>query len=197
MKRRALPIVLLCLLPGSGTADNFSPDTSGILRLVGRFSFAHACPIASDTALTNAHVLDSRPFDRQAPLLPSMWSDGQGRVGILHPDHTNMDRDIAVAHGEFPQFYKIGKRPVPGDRVWFIGYNLSGKRILETKLISSKVERVVAGHVVYSPGGQPGSSGSCVLNQQGEVVAINAFTVDEGQAGLGVGVWAEVFEARR
>jgi S1-C subfamily serine protease len=45
---------------------------------------------------------------------------------------------------------------------------------------------------MFYPSGKPGSSGSCIVNDAGEVVAINEGgyeTDDKDEVGLGVGVW--------
>jgi hypothetical protein len=59
------------------------------------------------------------------------------------------------------------------------------------------VIRVRNGHVIYFPPGVPGTSGSCVLNEAGEVVAINTFgrdLDDQSVVGGGVGVWGDLLE---
>lgn len=58
------------------------PDMDGVLRLIGRFSTAHACPYGDGRyALTAAHVIDPRPFDLSVPAFAVRWSDGNGHSG--------------------------------------------------------------------------------------------------------------------
>jgi S1-C subfamily serine protease len=48
---------------------------------------------------------------------------------------------------------------------------------------------------MFIPSGKPGSSGSCVVNEWGEVVAINmgGYSTDDGdEAGLAIGVWGDL-----
>ena len=68
--------------------------------------------------------------------------------------------------------------------------------VTDEDVIEAKVVRIVALHVLFVPSGQPGSSGSCVVNEAGEVVAINegGYTADDGgDAGLAVGVWGNLW----
>jgi S1-C subfamily serine protease len=172
------------------------PDTSGILRLGGRFTFAHACPI-EDLVLTSGHVVDARPFEPEVPLLPYRYSDGAGNAGVVAPLSTERCSDLAVMAvrpGQVVRPYlRASEAPQIGERVWYIGYDWSGKgKAFAEKVIDAKVIRIVAGHLILDEAGEVGSSGSCVLNQAGEVVAINSFG---RQVGVGeevegvVGVW--------
>jgi hypothetical protein len=78
-----------------------------------------------------------------------------------------------------------------------LGYRWDGEHFFQPRIIRAKVLRVVAGHVVYEPGGQPGSSGSCVLNAQGQLVAINAFSGMDASSGAGVGVWEGIWQLKQ
>lgn len=198
----------------------------GSLRLIGRFSAAHACPIEPRIALTNGHVVDPRPFDATVPLVPYAWSDGTGASGFLAPlrkpdgtvrkDAVEHGRDLArvepMAAGDvFPHPLRVARlAPVAGDRVRILGYDWSNRKsAMADDVIEARVTRVVALHVIFGPAGQPGSSGSCMVNDAGEVVAINegAYETDasasplmrwfrthaaSNEAGLAVGVWGSL-----
>lgn len=196
--RPLLLALALALNVGDLHADEAAPDTSRIMHLIGRYGLAQACPIAPDTALTNGHVVDPRPFDRTAPMTPYLWSLDSGQGGAVLPRYALGERDLAVLDGAGLDPYPVAQdAPAVGQRVWFVGYRYDGRSTLKTEVIRATVLRVVAGHVIYMPGGRPGSSGSCVLNAAGEVVAINAGMFHDSEAGIGVGVWRGVFEVRK
>lgn len=174
--------------------------TRATLRLVGRFSAAHACPIGPRQALTNGHVVDLRPFDPGVPPFPYAWSDGAGGAGFLVPSIGGLERarDLAkvepLGPGSFQHYLPLAQsEPKPGDRVYLLGYDWRNRKTaMDDDVIEARVTRVVALHVLFTPSGQPGSSGSCLVNEAGEVVAINegGYETDAGETvGLAVGVW--------
>jgi hypothetical protein len=186
--------------PGVATE---APDTDGVLRLVGRFAMAHACPISESLALTNAHVTDVKPFTAAEPL-PLMFSDGLGHNGMLSPLLVSIARDLAVMQSAKPlaRWYRIAaEAPTPGDRLLTIGYDWRRERdIFATRTFTVQLLRIVARSLIFVPGTERGASGACVFNMRGEVVAINAWGVpsdDGGKGGAAPGVWGETFEEAR
>jgi hypothetical protein len=171
----------------------------GSLRLIGRFAAGHACAIEPRVALTNGHVIDMRPFDNDVRPFPFAWSDGTGASGFLVPSELERARDLArvqpLREGDvFPHPLRVAaEAPKPGDRIWFLGYSWKNRKsAMDDDVIEARVTRVVALHVIFTPSGQPGSSGSCVVNDAGEVVAINEGAYETGgreEAGVAVGVW--------
>lgn len=176
-----------------------APNTDAILRLIGRFSACHACPVSEHLALTSAHCTDLRPFDSSVPLYPLQWGDGALGEGILTPVYAYPYRDLAVMRSEVPftRWYPIAtERPKPGDRVTLLEYDWrDAERAYADKRLDAKVVVIQARTVTFVPGGQRGSSGSCLLNAASEVVGINSWRWepdDGGQAaGLAFGVWGE------
>lgn len=184
--------------------------TKGSLRLLGRFSGAHACPTEPRIALTNGHVIDLRPFDADVPAFPYAYSDGAGNSGFLVPTTDKDGRTTGLERGRdlatveplregdvFANPLRVASNPPQtGDRVFLLGFSWKNKKsLLDDDVIEAKVTRVVALHVAFYPSGQPGSSGSCIVNEAGEVVAINegAYSTDDGdEVGLGVGVWGNL-----
>lgn len=182
----------------------------GSLRLLGRWSGAHACPLEPRYALTNGHVVDLRPFDADVPPFPFAYSDGLGNAGFLVPTTgedgrtTGLERARDLASVEPLRKGDVFARPLPvaanppqaGDRVYLLGFSWKNKKtLLDDDVIEAKVTRVVALHVAFFPSGQPGSSGSCIVNEAGEVVAINegGYPTDDGEeVGIGVGVWGNL-----
>jgi hypothetical protein len=170
------------------------PDLSGVLKLSSSGNRAHACPIAMDKALTNGHVTGNS----------SQWiwgvSDGEEAHGITRTDWTDGFRDLAQivpdSAQRFPKWYSLAKSaPKVGDKVYFLGYDWRDKkRGYGERTFDGKVTRIQNGELIFDGQGQPGSSGSCILNEAGEVVAINRSgrDMDNGdKTGQGVGVWGD------
>jgi hypothetical protein len=197
------------------------PDTSKIVKVVGRWTIASACPVALRHALTAAHVIDPRPFDQYPGYVPLVWQQG-GRGGVFNvyqkqtfamnggqpsiesrPD-VSMMRDIATLQTESDlDFYPIATvPPEPGDTLYMTGYDWRSKRgAFADRVWVVKLLRIVAGHLIFDPAGEPGTSGSCILNGAGEVVGINiagkvvgspmgrlSFVGEPEQVGIGVGI---------
>lgn len=186
---------------GSVSVARQKPDLSGVLALIGgKGNMAHACPIGPALALTSAHVVgeDYRRY---------IW-DSQGQIGLLgSPRTTERDlfRDLARvapwggSTTTFPSWYPLAKEaPQPGDKVHYRGWNFRRRKDAFAALdFESTVIRIRGGHVVYWPPGVPGTSGSCVLNAAGEVVAVNAFgqdLEDESKIGGAPGVWGDLLQ---
>lgn len=186
----------MCAAPGSYAAPE-GPSLSGVVRLIGKGVIAHACPITGGLLVTNAHVA------REVWTL--RWSDGSGNEGVAKLLATMDDADLAVfrvTRGKVDHEYEIGPRPAPGDRAYVRGYRSDGrKNVLAERYVATRVSRLEAGHVVFEDDAKPGSSGSCVFNERGEVFAINAAGLGTGvqneQAGLAVGIWGEWAEELR
>jgi len=188
---------LLVLTASTLTAEEQkAPDTGGILSLFGRFSFAHGCPIATDRVLTNAHVLDLRPFDRDIPLFPYRFQSDteQGQLIGLGAS-TREDLAWATPTPLLSFFYPLATdAPAVGDTLYWLSYDRSNrKKGLTRKPLSGKVLRTIVGHIVLDTPTPPGSSGSCVLNSRGEVVGLIAWGLDmenTEELTVAVGVWS-------
>lgn len=189
--------------PGSWAAQPAAVEslTRTTLRLIGRFNAGHACVLGPRFALTNAHVVDQRPFDQSVALSPFSWSDGDGHAGFLVPVSTERIRDLGTLQplreaDVFPHYLPVAaEAPKPGDRVYFLGYDWGSKKAaMGPDVVEARVTRIVALHVLFVPSGKPGSSGSCLVNEAGEVVAINegGFDTDDGEAGISIGVWGDL-----
>jgi V8-like Glu-specific endopeptidase len=179
-----------------------APDTDAVLRLVGRFTSAHACPISEQLALTNAHVTDMRPFDQSVAALPLIWS-ALGHEGPLRPLAVYSMRDLALMESAVPftRWYTIASAPpAPGDRLWTVGYEWRKRsEMFAPRAFTLTLLRVLSRNLIFTPETARGASGSCVLNARGEVVAINAWSLeaeDAGNVGVAVGVWGETFGVR-
>jgi S1-C subfamily serine protease len=170
------------------------PDLSGMLKLSSGNTIAHGCPIAMDKALTNRHVVDGHST--------IIWGTGDGEQnhGILKTDSADEYRDLAYVSPataqRFPQWYPLAaEAPKVGDKVFFLGYDFKNPdEAFGPKRFKGVVTRIFNGNLVFDPAGKPGTSGSCILNEKGEVVAINQGgkeTDNQETAGIGVGVWGD------
>jgi S1-C subfamily serine protease len=163
------------------------PNLDGEVRLHGRDSLAHACPLAKDRAITNAHVANSA----------HVWSVGEVSGVVDSADRPSHFRDLAWVSpklGQFPVTFQVSQSgPKVGDTLYFVGYDWTSQdKALAPRVFKVKVIRSVAGHIAYKPAGSPGSSGSCVLNEKGEVVAVNKGAIeleDKARIGVGVAIW--------
>lgn len=171
-----------------------------VVSLWLRDSLGHACPISPTDALTADHVAVTRelmwgPGTGFAPYV--VWGDMLGNVGTAQWQWSDKRRDISLIRisPNTPLFSAHLRRakaaPKVGDKVYVVGFKFGAGAGDWTD--GSKVTGVQAGMLVYSSTPGPGSSGSCVLNQDGEFVAINVWSLaGEGVAALVVGDWESV-----
>lgn len=181
-------MLLLALL-----AAPIEPQDAATLRLVGRFGDAQACPVAADTALTSAHVLDPRPFDKDVPLYPYRYSTAdEAESGLLKPAGISVASDLGIVAPmrPFARHYTVAPGPpAPGDRVTFYGYDFrSGSKAFASRRYDARVRRIVAGNLVLDKAPDFGTSGSCVFNEAGEVLAVISWAPMKN-VGVAVGVW--------
>lgn len=179
LRTSAAVLLLMFGLAGNANTDASVPDLGRVLRVVGRFGMAHACPIAEDVVLTNAHVVDPRPFDPQIGLYGMRFETINGRTnGMLIPRVASTAEDIAVATVTSPvEPYPIAaEMPKLGDRLWWAEYDYSkSKYMLRPQIRSGEVVTSFAGIVLVNASAVNGSSGSCALNENSEVVGIISF----------------------
>ncbi len=181
-------------------------DTNAVMRLVGRWNVAHACPV-DGVVLTAAHVVS--PF-HQIPVVGDQrigytWSDRAGNSGYVMGAAENLQRDIGmlVVNKGKPRFYKHApQEPTPGDELQWVEYDFgSVEDAYAANLRHAKLVRVVSGHLILDDMPVKGASGTCLFNSQSEVVGLVVWGVRVGDSGEFVGVavsvsgpwWPEAF----
>lgn len=180
-----------CAIKGSVSAKGeVGPLTSNILHVSGRFGVGSACPVGPRVALTAAHVVDIAPLDPRIPLYPVVWEQGN-LGGVATPRGAYKQRDLAIVDLDADvEFYPIAKEPPPvGSKVWISGFDWrSRERAFHDRVWESKVTHVGVGLVVFEPPIDQGASGSCVLDDQGRIVAIVHWRWPVQKLGEAVGV---------
>jgi hypothetical protein len=166
----------------------------GTLSLLGREGMGSACPISETQALTAEHVTSVALPTGTHRVMPLIWSDSLGNTGWGREVLADLTRDLSLfesMEGKFKKWFSLSQtEPKPGDEIYILGYDFAKGAI--RKEFKAKVLNSDGAHLVYSRGGEPGSSGSCVLNEKGEVVAINTgyFVLEMGDVrGRGLNVW--------
>jgi hypothetical protein len=176
---------LSCITPRGPQAETpkvLSYD--GVIRLVGRWSFGHACP-CDNHVFTAAHL--SHPhFGRPGfpvVVIGYAWSDLGGRSGYMVSASAfgSLARDVGLLKVNVgaPSYYRHAQvEPEPGDEVSWIEYRRGSKKdfygVEEKK---AKVIRNMSGHIVLDTGPTPGASGTCLFNTANEVVGIIVWRV--------------------
>jgi S1-C subfamily serine protease len=180
-----------------------------IVALWTKETLGHACPINSTDALTADHVALKEMFlnGSEAKFAPFVvWGDELGNTGTAQWQWSDKRRDLSLIRTvvNTPPFTAYLRRaadlPAIGSKVYVVGYDFKtvapGTGGLGDYTMEATVTGIRAGVLVYgsTPGG--GSSGGCVLNARGEIVAVNvAMIAGEGLGLLVVGPWAEVPDA--
>ena len=152
------------------------PPTFPIIDAGSKDGVGHVCPVIHPETgklwiVTARHMVDDPPvpglrleadpgviFDARV-----VWRDPIVDIAYLEPPD-----DIPLVA------YLIGDRPNIEDIVWFVGYDwTNSKRAFQRTILNSKITYFAAGKIIYEPGGYFGSSGSCVVDENGFVVGIN------------------------
>ncbi len=173
----------------------------GVLRVSGPDGVAHACPIelgdGRKIVFSSRHVAlnDTGRPPNIADTHWVAWTDDVGGFGFLQPMELSWGRDLsawAVVTGTISRWYRISPTGVTeGQKLFFLEYNWdSTKQMFADRRRTAKVLRTQAGQIVYTPAGKKGSSGSCLLDENGEVKGINNWYFGPEDNGNPVGVGA-------
>ena len=192
-----LAAILLAAALGAGCSlrsiDPGAPHEESwrdIPQAVSRRGISHICPFAPHLAYTARHVV----LDRQGSgvwFIPLIWKQGRS-AGSLFPLYADARRDLAVgcSNEPFPlPFERAVEAPEPGDRLYLPAHEWlrkGGPR----KRVEIVVAEVVGGTIRLEALPMLGSSGACLLDADGRLVAV----YDGGYGpvtGSASGVWGE------
>lgn len=175
IRQLALGVVLFVMWHGLA----WMHQSTGVIRIGLEDGRGHGC-VVEGRMLTAKHV-----GNRGSGVT---WQDSSGREGTATPAPGAQDiRDVVVMQTSIPvgPGYRLAKeRPKAGEKVKLFGYELGKRNPLVFRVIQAEVIGHSDGHLYYDKSPGPGSSGSCVLNERDEVVAIN------------VGIWVHGETAR-
>ena len=146
----------------------------------------HACPVAGNV-FTAGHVGVYRPTPKEADW-PVNYAWSQGSLsGYASTNLVSPSRDLAILStvGDSPEFNECASGPPAiGSRVSWFEYDF-----LTTIERFAMVEELTAGHIQFDKTPKPGASGSCLFNEDGEVLGIvNWRLYDQGYGGVGIAV---------
>ncbi len=181
-----------------------------ILRVATSNGVGHACPIGPRLAISNAHVFAERSLmgteytgGRYEPLA------GVGGFADVAGVMTKYADIVILRLSRDVQYYQIAKEgPKVGEKLSWLSYNWEKRRDAgKPLLVQGEVTSVAAGNVYFDGTSAPGSSGSCVLNENNEVVGLMMARIPIGtpiwnegnrsynqeMAAVAVGVWGNWF----
>ncbi len=180
------------------------PPRHSVLFVIGADSLAHGCPITTPTGdyvLSSRHVVMNEKKDR---LMGARWGEQGGASGELFPIAISDRADIGMfgfVDEKRPSVMHHLSESAPGEGevLWMFGYNWA---TFSEKPLALATVRVLAGHIVGNNSAGPGSSGSCLLDERGDVVGVNSWQVSgEGGENLSLGPavfgpWKPTYQAQ-
>lgn len=188
-------LTLTTLASNSSKEESFDP-TAFVVGVSGKGGLGHACPISPTLALTAGHVVYKEintSLGIEEKVIFVVWESKDGEHGRLSPRGTWSNRDLAMVVTDipFPGFYVPSpNRPKVGDAVYLVGYD--HKRRLERRVVRAKITSLYAGLIIYDDTPGPGSSGSCVVNEAGQLLGVN-FAGGEDEHGRRTGIATSVY----
>jgi hypothetical protein len=182
---RLLALVPAILLTGCASLpQNESGRTPDIGKMVSVANehgpLGQVCPISPVAALTAGHIAGFNV----PPLFTGEWrrlgipllAAIEGSPSHLHEFAFDKYRDLSIVcvrqGKKFTDFYPISERmPIPGDRIYLRGFDVPSG--FTATYLEAVVINVDMGYIFFDRAGEGGSSGSCLLNEEDEIVGIN------------------------
>jgi V8-like Glu-specific endopeptidase len=190
------------IVPARAEAPVPAPDLGRVVAVIGPRSSAQGCPVGPREAITAGHVAAATNALGQARLQAYRGENSEW-AGYLEAQMASDYEDagllrVAEGHPDFPSWYTVaGKAPALGERLWWVGYDWrKQKTAYQPQVFSAKVVTIRAGNIVLDTQAIPGSSGSCVLNAQGQVVGLLVWGHEMNDArgtAVVVGLWPPWF----
>lgn len=167
-----------------------APSFANQLAVVGFGPAGQACPVTEHLALTARHVVEGRKQLR--------FSTGTGIEGRVEVVTEYPDADLALVKTEekLTPYRVASNPPVADEKLWVQGFDWrkQATQFLPRVMDPSTFYYVFSGHLYYVPGGMPGTSGGCVLNQEGLAFAIDVGkreADDKRWGGVGVAIFGK------
>ena len=198
--RLAVAILLAAALGAACSARSLDPcepcaspsrePWRDVPQISSRKGLGHICPFTPHLAYTARHVVVEQQHHR-AWFIPLIWKQDPS-AGTLMPLYTDARRDLAVGCSDepFPRpFERAVDAPEPGDRLYIPVHQWLRKGAPRERQ-EVVVAEVVAGMIRLEAPPLPASSGACLLDTDGRLVAVydGGFGPVTGSAS---GVWGE------
>jgi hypothetical protein len=159
-------------------------------QATSRAGVAHICPFAPNLAYTSRHVVVGHQ-GRTLYFIPLTWQQGD-KGGSLFPLYTDARRDLAIGctdEGFSRWFERAELPPEPGDKLF-----LPAHKWLESgaprERVEATVAEVVGGMIRLKARPMSASSGACLMNEDGLLVAIHDWSLVGGTV-YAAAVWGE------
>jgi S1-C subfamily serine protease len=185
-----------CAAPRVPLSTQAVPDlAAGVVQLISPWALGQGCPIAETLLLTARHLATQPQLLGPPAAIEAAWSDADGYSGSAVTIAYDAGRDLALMHADraFRRWYpRAAAAPMVGETVLIVGYDYRHR--LHRQIVRAEIVNLVATHLVLSSAGQPGFSGSCVLDAAGRVVGIFVAAIGLDAAprhGLAVAVYGE------
>jgi trypsin-like peptidase len=203
---RAILLAIFLIFGGGGSSKAEDPIRQEIRTHPFRVAqynglVGHACPVNFGTQgpviMTARHIVDSEGEDYDSSGL--RWSDDEsGGVATTQAISRIADLAILTFDGTPPKrIYEIRTTaPTVGEKVYIWGMDSEHLKSWEDNFLETEVIAVRVGHIITKKSPGPGSSGSCLFDEQGRVLGINVAMVPrngEVAEGISVGLFEPYF----